>query len=282
MTIAAASGFAKGFIQTPYPGAAGKVPVLSSFYFGYGVGGRPFDNHLAVLSVLPGGPSADLTPGADLSPSQVAPGTVDLDFQDSDPDRYFYRSEHVLLDASVATRFQLRDVGGVGSERTTLPQTLIRPQRPGETPDTLALAGFQFFFTGNRDHHIDQIAVMLEDDNELFVAFHDRNSDDVFAYLVDLVRISGSPLSSSSVGLGTSGGVDKRGGENITIPLAANSEPFLRGFNFDFRGSDDNHLREIGVITSGNRMSVFFDDVNPQSDLNDEFTWEVRWGHIGT
>jgi hypothetical protein len=127
MTIAAASGFAKGFIQTPYPGAAGKVPVLSSFYFGYGVGGRPFDNHLAVLSVLPGGPSADLTPGADLSPSQVAPGTVDLDFQDSDPDRYFYRSEHVLLDASVATRFQLRDVGGVGSERSALPQNVDPP-----------------------------------------------------------------------------------------------------------------------------------------------------------
>jgi hypothetical protein len=281
MTTSTLEGFATGFADRSYPNIAGGVPVLTSFYFGFGVGGRPVDNHLNSMMVLPGGRSVDVTPNADLQPSNIGDGRAQLLFRDEDPsddkDEYFFHIGHLVLNDQFARRFQLRDVGGTGEIRRRLPQAVLGPSGgPGvgaAVPGSiLALAGFKLFFTGGRDHQVDEIAVLLEDDGDLVVAFNDRNDDDVFGYLVDLVRI---PRLGMTVIPGESSG-SAEGGERVTLARPGHTDLVLRGFRFDFR-SGDHDLRDIGVVRRGDRLEIFFGD----EEGNDRFDWIVRWAHIG-
>jgi len=277
MATASLEGFAKGLVNREYPFTDRGIPALSSFYFGYGVGGPPVDNHLQYIMALPGGVSTDLTPNADLAPSTIPPGRAELLFRDDDPtsdkDEYFYRLSHAVFDSGNARRFQLRDVGGTGTINQPLPAGIFG-RRPviTATPSILALAGFKIFFTGNRDHHIDQLGVMLEDDNSITIAMNDRNDDDVFAYLVDIVRISGGGM---NIIPGEASG-NGRGGARIEVPRIPQTSFVLRGFHFDF-ASSDHHLREVGVLRQGDRREVFFGDKNG----DDAFTWKVRWAQVG-
>jgi hypothetical protein len=276
MSTISAEGFAQGFEERAYgPIIRGSIPVLNSFYFGYGVGGPPVDNHLNSVMVLPGGPSRDLTPGADLNPADVDAGRMQVMLRDEDPrdveDEYFYRVSHALLQRS-ATRFQMRDVGCVGTCNRKIPLPTSPIGGAAHGPSVLALCGFKLFFTGSRDHEIDQLQVMLDDQNGLTVGFNDKRDNDVFAYVVDFARITGPGI---NIAKGQSSGT-ARGGDRVTVPRPSQTDLVLRGFSFDFK-SGDHHLRDIGVNRVGNRLEVFFGDVNG----DDVFDWVVRWAHVG-
>src|SRR5882762_1157079 len=126
MATTSTEGFARGFAQPSYAMFGGDIPVLNSFYFAFNLGETGnTDNHLNSIAMLPGGPSLDLSPNADLSPSQVEDGKLVVGFQDDDPtsddDDYFFRFAHAVLPNNAATRFQFRDVGCTGECRQPLP-----------------------------------------------------------------------------------------------------------------------------------------------------------------
>lgn len=275
MSVLNREGFAKGFVDQQYGAFAGRVPLLSSFYFGYGVGGPSVDNHLNSIMVLPGGSSQDLTPSADLTPTRVPDGRVQLMYRDKSPrsakDEYFYQITHAFLAATV-NRYQIRDVGCRGKCQREIQLPGSNSPGPVLGPSVLVLCGFKLFFTGNRDHHIDQIQVAIDDENKLTISFNDKNDDDVFGYLVDFARISGPGLNiSKDEASGTA-----RAGARVPLTRPSHAEFVLRGFNFDFRNKD-HHIRDIGVVRKGSRMEVYFGDVNG----DDTFDWNVSWAHVG-
>lgn len=265
-----AQGFAKGFASVNYPGVDSGIPLLSSFYFRFEKNGSssPIDNHINSIRVLPAGNSIDLSPNADLGPSDVAPGQVELTYADKDPssadDRYFFKVAHSNLPSDHIRRFQFRDVGCTGKCEQVLPKP------PGHTlpgfEPIFVLCGFKVFFTGNRDHHLDGLSV-FENNGKLTVEFNDRNDDDVFGYLVDYALVNPVGV---NIHLGEESGTAK-GGARVLLP----GNKVIRGFRFDLRTSD-HHLREIGVITGNDRIEVYDSDVA----ADDTFDWFVRWATI--
>lgn len=263
-------GFARGFATVNYPGVDNGIPLLSSFYFRFERSGSstPIDNHINSVRVLPAGQSVDLSPNADLSPSAVPPGKLELTYADKDSgssnDRYFFKVAHHNL-PSGARRFQFRDLGCTGKCEQVLPKP-PGPILPG-VQDLFVLVGFKVFFTGNRDHHLDGLSV-FEDNGKLTVEFNDRNDDDVFGYLVDyaLVRTIGQ-----NVQLGEEGGT-ATGAVRVPVPQG---QKVIRGFRFDLRSSD-HEVREIGVLTNNNNLEVFYTDAAG----DDRFQWFVRWATI--
>ena len=266
-----AEGFAKGFTSINYPGVDSGIPLLSSFYFRFEKNGSssPVDNHINSIRVLPAGNSIDLSPNADLGPSVVAPGHVELTYADKDPndsakDRYFFKVAHSNLPSTHIRRFQFRDVGCTGKCEQVLPKP-PGPILPGFEP-IFVLCGFKVFFTGNRDHHLDGLSV-FETNGKLTVEFNDRNDDDVFGYLVDYALVNPVGL---NIHLGEESGTTK-GGARVFLP----GDKVIRGFRFDLRTSD-HHLREVGVITGNDRIEVYDSD----AAADDTFDWFVRWATI--
>ncbi len=263
-------GFARGFASINYPGVDSGVPLLKSFYFRFEKSGSssPIDNHINSIRVLPSGNSTDLSPNADLGPSIVAPGQIELTYADKDSgssnDRYFYKVAHSNLPFANVRRFQFRDVGCTGKCEQVLPRP-PGPILPGLEP-VFVLCGFKVFFTGNRDHHLDGISV-FENNGKLTVEFNDRNDDDVYGYLVDYALVS--PLG-VNVQLGEESGT-ARGGARVLLP----GDKVIRGFRFDLRSSD-HHMREVGVITGNDRIEVYDSDAAG----DDTFDWFVRWATI--
>lgn len=268
-------GFAKGIVLTDYAGTKKGIPLLSSFYFRFEKPGSStaVDNHLATILVLPGGKSKDLTPNADLNSAEVPDEKIQLMYRDknadSAKDNYFYKVAHEVLANGGAQRFQLRDVGCNGKCERVLPPP------PGSGPGNVfgsvfVLAGFHLFFTGDRDHHIDTLAV-LEDNGKLTIEFSDRNGDDVFGYLVDYAWIPRGP--GQNIRTGEERG-ETTGGARVSLPPG---QKVIRGFRFDFK-SDDHHSREIGVLTGNENLEVFYSDRNG----DDPFRWNVRWASIST
>ena len=184
-----AEGFGKGHINVDYPGTQQGVPLLSSFYFRFQVPGSSagVDNHLNILRVMPPGNKTDLTPTADLPLDVAPPGKISLMYADKDADsgkdNYFFKVEHSVFSAA---RYQMRDVGCTGSCEQVIPIPGGGPAP--HLPRVFVLVGFQLFFTGARDHHMDEIAV-FEESGKLIVKFNDKNDDDVFAYKVDFAMI---------------------------------------------------------------------------------------------
>jgi hypothetical protein len=266
-------GFAKGSTEESYPGVDAGVPLLSSFYFRFEKPNDPgdVDNHINALAVYPAGAAQDLTPNAGLPPKTVTDGKVLLMYRDDDvsaaKDNYFYNVAHFVQPAPSlllnARRFQVRDVGCRGECRRVLP----RP--PGDADGIFALVGFQIFYTGNRDHEIDQIAV-FEEGGVLTVRLNDKNDDDVFGFFVDYALVR-SPLA-GALSVGELHG-EAAGGARIELP---HKQKFIRGFSFDYKKSD-HHLREIGVLMRNAHLEVFFGDKN----RDDRFNWSVRWAALG-
>lgn len=280
--MAQKEGFGKGFIVRDYPGTETGVPLLSSFYFRFEKenGSRPVDNHLHSIRVLPGGRSEDLSPNADLNPAQVDNGKIELTYMDRDgddaKDRYFYKVAHKTLTTG-ARRFQFRDVGCTNKCEQILP-----PPPAGGPLDTFGsvfvLVGFHIFFTGGRDHHIDKIGV-YEEHGKLIVEFNDKlrdsgifddDLDPVFGYVVDYAWVKRRP--GLNIVLGEESG-STSGGARVSLPPGPK---VIRGFRFDFR-TDDHHSREIGVVTSNEKLEVYYSDQN----ADDPFRWKVRWASIG-
>ena len=275
MTIASMEGFGNGFVDRQYPMSENGVAGLRGFYFGYGNGGSLTDNHLQMIMAIPGGNVTDLTPTADLAPTISPAGRAELGYRDHDHgssrDRYFYSMAHSMLSSSQARRFTVRDLGDSGTVTRPLPAALF-PVIPGIAEPIIALAGFKLHFTGNRDHHIDEITVMINDDRTYTIGFNDKNDDDVFAYEIHFVRI-GSFFSTLLPGE-MSGRA--KGFSRIPHRLNTNMDFVLRGFSFNFVNAD-HHIREIGILIQGPRISVIYGDING----DDPFDFKVKWVEVG-
>jgi hypothetical protein len=188
--MAIVEGFTRGYeFQRSYSGLGDGAPLLSSFYFGFGVGkADPPDNHLLALEVLPGGQSSDLTPTAELNPASVPQGQVDLLFRDEDPtsadDEYYYRVAH--YDFGAVPRYQMRDVGGRAEIDRLLPASIIGQVVGPFARHFFALCGFKLYYIGNEDHHVSRIAVR-ESGGRLITSLSDA-SKHTFGYLVGRAR----------------------------------------------------------------------------------------------
>ena len=200
------------------------------------------------------GNSVDLSPNADLAPRWYRRDLVNPpkgEDAGSVNDRYFYKLAHSNQPFANARRFQFRDVGCTGKCEQILPPP-PGPILPG-IEDVFVLVGFKLFFTGNRDHHMDTLAV-YENNRKLTVEFNDKNDDDVFGYLVDYAWVRRIGV---NIQLGEESG-SARGGARVTLPPG---QKVIRGFRFDFR-SKDHELREVGVLTSNDRLEVYYSDKN--------------------
>lgn len=259
---ASREGFGKGRIDPLYAGVGNAVPLLNTFYFRFGSASGSVDHHINSIMVEPAGAAVDVSPNADLRPPNVESGKITLMYQDKNgDDRYFYKVGHDTRGLSSARRFTIRDVGCRGKCERTLPA----PLQPGTT---FVLVGFKVFFTGARDHHVDEVAV-FEDNRKLTVMLNDKNDDDVFGYAVDYAWVSLHEVRRTGEESGSA-----RGGARVALP---SGRKVIRGFHFDY-ASKDHHLREIGALTSnGDNLEVFYSDKN----ADDRFGWMVRWAIIG-
>jgi hypothetical protein len=284
--MATVEGTTKGYeFQRQYPGLGDGTPLLSNFYFGFGVGeADPPDNHILALEVLPGGQSDDLTPTADLSPANVPEGLIDLLFRDEDPtssdDEYYYQITHYGF-GSVA-RYQMRDVGGRYEIDRTLPSSIIGQVYGPVARHFFALCGFKLFFIGDEDHHVSRIAVR-ESAGHLVTSLSDA-SKHTFGYLVDFALVPGAPNSEvavlNRVTFGEQSG-SGRGGDRIQLPVPSKRRMILRGFDFEFSGTNkDNHIRDVGIVSNDGYLEIFFGDAEPSTPA-DQFNWTVEWAIIG-
>jgi hypothetical protein len=72
-----------------------------------------------------------------------------------------------------------------------------------------------------------------------------------------------------------------RGSDQVPINVPAHSQLVLRGFDFEFAGTNkDNHIRDVGIVLNANYLEVFFGDAEPNTPA-DQFNWIVEWAIIG-
>jgi hypothetical protein len=255
-------GFAKGRVDKTYRGVDDAVPLLSTFYFRFEKVGESVDHHINSIMVMPAGAAEDVSPNAGLPMPNVESGKISLMYRDKNADdEYFYKVSHYTRPLSGVRRFNVRDVGCTGKCERSLP-------RPPDTDSVFVLIGFQLFFTGSRDHHVDEIAV-FEENRKLIVMLNDKNDDDVFGYSVDYAWVSPRLIRRT----GEQSGSDQ-GGARVALPPG---RKVIRGFHFNFV-REDHHLRAIGVLTSNQNLEVYYEDKNG----DDPFQWKVRWGIIGS
>jgi len=277
MSVVLSEGFAQPFDADGqvYGHFGNHIPALRSFYLGWDVGDAdPDDHHVALLQVLAGGQSTDLSPNADLAPSQIPDGRLHVALQDAHPggEKFFYRVSHSVFNIPGARRFQIRDVGCVGECVRTLPPPVTGTGLPpGPQSPLLVLVGFKLFFTGGADHHLDRVGVWFRD-HDLHVALRDKNGDDTFGYLVDFAVI---PRVGLSVSTGTQHG-RASGGQSVHFPTPSQTSFALTGWAFNFV-NEDHHIRDLGIDRQGDNFIVFYADRNG----DDQFDWRVEWAHIG-
>ena len=265
MAIVTAQGTAKPFDPDgeAYPVFGARAPALHSFRLTYPA---PNDHQVALVQVLAGGDSEDLSPNAELEPADIPDGRLHVLLQDAQPagEEFGYLVSHSALTISGARRFQIRDVGCVGKCVRTLP---LSPVVGGSV---LALVGFRLFFTGTRDHELDRVGVWFRG-NDLHVAMRDANGGDTFGYLVDFVVIP-------RVGLNVSTGIERgsaSGLQTIPFPTPARAHFLLTGWAFNFQ-KDDQEILDLGVIRGENDFTVFYGD----NGGGDRFDWRVEWAHV--
>ena len=255
----------------PFPSFGSNTPALHSFRFTF-LG--PTEHEIALIQLLPGGPSTDLSPEADLNPANIADGNIDLAFQDANPagEEFGWRVSYSTLAGVGARRFQIRDVGCTGKcvRRISLPSQ--GPIRPPLSQPIFVLVGFKLFFTGARDHELDRIGIWFRG-NDLHVAFRDANGDDTFGYLVDFISlptfIAGFDVSTGII-RGTARALD-----TVNLPSPARGHFMLTGWAFNFR-KDDQEILDLGVLRSRNALSVFYGD----NGGGEDFDWRVEWAHV--
>jgi hypothetical protein len=198
----------------------------------------------------------------------VESGKIRLMYQDAEADaakdRYFYKIAHSIRPFGSVRRFQIRDIGLVKEYERVLPHPQVFPVAD---PGIFVLVGFQLWFTGARDHHIDEIAI-FEEDGKLTVRLIADDDKAVFAYLVDYALAS---RIGQNIQSGEASG-SARGADRVALPQGLK---VIRGFEFDFI-SGAHHLREIGVLTNNENLDVYYGDKNG----DDQFEWNVRWAII--
>ena len=273
MAVVTAQGIARPFDQDgePYPVFGSRLPALRSFRLTYPA---PNDHQIALMQVLVGGSSEDLTPNAENNPSNIPDGRLFALLQDRSAtgEEYGYLVSHSTLSIPGARRFQLRDVGCVGKCVRVLPPEIFPDSDPSVRSFVLVLVGFKLFFTGARDHELDRVGVWFHG-KELHVALRDVNGGDVFGYLVDFLVIP-------TVGLSVSTGIERGSAVALqTIPFPEVPRRFhfmLTGWAFNFRG-DDQEILDIGVIRRDNDLTMIYRDNNS----GDAFDWRVEWAEVG-
>jgi hypothetical protein len=192
----------------------------------------------------------------------IPPGEMTLAYQDNneDDDYFFHTAHRIVDDPRVQRDFRTTDIGSEVDNAVQL-------QRPAGD-FVFVLSGFSFRFTGDRDHHINEVRI-LEFDSILHVRFRDKHDDPPPVFLWD-VQFAWVP-SDLFVELNSSSGTGDRGGARRNIPAGPS---VIRGFSFDFQ-SADHHLKEIGVTTPDDgRVEVFYSD----KKQDDRFNWIVDWG----
>lgn len=263
-----AGPFDRGLVA--YPAFGSRTPALHGFRLTFPA---PIDHEIALIQVLPGGVSDDLSPNADLQPTQVPDGRLHVALQDANPsgEEFGYLVSHSTLDIPGARRFQVRDLGCVNKcvRKLALPSggTPVF-----QAPPLLALVGFKLFFTGARDHELDRAGIWFRG-NDLHVAFRDANGGDTFGYLVDFVAIP-RPLLGSNISTGVERGSAKGIG-TFPLPSLPRSDFLLTGWALNFT-KDDQEILDIGVLRHQNAFTVFYAD----NGAGDEFDWRVEWAQI--
>lgn len=258
-------GYADSGTFQPYP--INGAPLLEAFYIRYNSG----DNHIESYAVEPASPAPNPSPQS----SNVPAGQIFLTLQDKDrDDKIFYKVEHAdVPDALIRSKtFDFCR----GSCR--LP--LDRPSRD----HVFVIIGFSFFFPGD-DHHLRRIG-LWEENGEVHAHYADENGDDLFKFELEYVYLP--PAMVAKTGHESGNGV--LGGERRPIDVCPAPGPVvIRGFDFEFHSyscylvltCQDQHIREIGVLTPGHNLEVYYSDRNPDSS-GDKFNWGVDWAALAS
>src|SRR4051812_25273348 len=92
-----------------YPSFGALTPALHSFRLTFPA---PNDHEIALIQILAGGASDDLSPDADFEPASVPDGRLHIAFQDANPsgEEFGYIVSHSTLNIPGIRRFQIRDV----------------------------------------------------------------------------------------------------------------------------------------------------------------------------
>lgn len=232
-------GNAKGFITRPLGLTQNGAPLLQSFYFRF----LNDDHHYG---------------GMEVQPNMPAPNKASLGFSDKNgDDRYFYNITFAPYFGAI-TRNSTTEFGR--RERLTFPVTV-----PANAPDSVfVIRGFYLQYRGG-DHHIDEIGIQ-ERSGRVTVSLNDDNDDDPFRIDLSYAYIPRSRFSEIGERSGTA-----KAGQAATI---RSGTAVIRGFRYDFK-SGDRHVKEIGVVLTGNgRLEVYYGD----NSQNDQFTWNVAYG----
>lgn len=269
MAVVSAQDIAKPFDEDgqPYPIFGTRSPALHSFRLTYPA---PNDREINLVQVLVGGNSEDLSPSADLNPSRIPDGRLEVLLQDAAPsgEEFGYYVAHSTLRIPGARRFQIRDVGCVNKCIRRLPFEAGF----GEVQQSIiALVGFKLFFTGARDHELDRVGVWFRG-TDLHVAFRDANGGDTFGYLVDFLVIP-------TIGLNVATGIERGTATALqTVPFQTpnRSHFVLTGWAFNFK-RDDQEILDMGVVRGESSLTAIFRDKTG----GDSFDWRVEWAHIG-
>jgi hypothetical protein len=277
MSSVTAEGFDKpyNFDFQPYAVFGNRTPVLRGFYLGYDIGvSRPADHEVNLVQVLAGGHSEDLSPSADLPPSNLPDGKLWSLLQDAEPEdeKFYYKVSHSLIESRWARRFQIRDVGCVGECVQPLPNFSSGPLG-SLFPPVFALVGFELFFTGDRDYKLDRIGVWFDQGNDLHVALGDAAANETFGYLVDFVVI---PTRDLNVYTESAQGT-ANGGVRFPTKVRSKMDFLIRGWEFNFRQSE-RRIRDIGVFPDQDNLDVSVIYADNSSD--DPFDWRVDYGYV--
>lgn len=233
-------GYAKGFIKRPLALTSNGAPLLQSFYFRF----THDDHHFGAIEIVPGSPAAN----------QASIGYVDKNHDDE----YFHNITFAPYFGDIYRRSEGRE--------HCIKECTYPLQAPADRQNhVFVLRGFYIYYLGG-DHHIDQLRI--EENNGLVtVALNDDNDDDRFR--VDL-HYAYIPRSRFLIPDGEWSGTSK-GSHGMAIP---GGTAVIRGFNLDFKGNIDRHIRDVGVVLNGaGRMEVYFGDKKP----TEPFDWKVRY-----
>lgn len=253
-------GIADSGTFEPYP--INGVPLMEAFYIRYTSG----DEHVQALAVEPASPVPNPSPES----SNVPAGQVFLTLQDDGrDDEIYFKVEHADVPDALVRRKTFDFCKG----SCTLP--LERPA----ADHVFVIIGFSFFFPGT-DHHIRRIG-LWEQDGSVHAHFADENGDDTFKFELEYAYLPPQMVARS----GHESGDNILGGERRPVDICPARGPIvIRGFDFEFRPHScwlvstcqDQHLREIGVLTPGPNIEVYFSDKSPDS-AGDRFNWGVDW-----
>jgi len=241
------------------------IPLLDSFYFRY----THKDHHIQAIGIDPASPLPPPSPQI----SAVPAGQINLTFMDKNrDDEYFYEVSHATTNFAGIERHKIMDF---------CRGTICKARLPRPSPQhVFVIIGFGFFFPGG-DHHIKRIG-LWEDAGELNAHFEDQWADDLYRYELEYAYLPPAAVAL----VGKTDFRDARGGASATIDLGLRpvGPTVLRGFDVLFGTTGlyvatDNHLREFGIKTPGNKIEVYYSDKNPNS-REDRFIWRVEWAAL--